>query len=86
MQTARDPNATSSHRILKRKWEKVLANSEEYVERMPHTTWPPAPIPLVSTGKNIKKNFPHHNTHTHTHTHTNSDWKKNKKFYLTIRP
>ena len=81
MQTARDPNATSSHRILKRKWEKVLANSEEYVERMPHTTWLPAPTPLVSTGKNIKKIFL-----ITTHTHTNSDWKKNKKFYLTIRP
>jgi hypothetical protein len=81
MQTARDPNATSSHRILKRKWEKVLANSEEYVERMPHTTWPPAQTPLVSTGKNIKKIFLI-TTHTHTRTHTQIQIGKKIKIFI----
>ena len=69
MQTARDPNATSSHRTLKRKWDKILANSEEYVERMPHTTWPPAPAPPANKSKNTNFFFIYHSIHS-THAYT----------------
>ena len=65
MLTARAPNSYSSHSTLKRKWGKILADGDEYVERLPLTTWPPAPSPPVTMGKH--KIYPYH-THTHTNT------------------
>ena len=49
--TARQPNAYASHSTLKRKWSKIIADPEEYLEREPLVTWPQAPEPATNTGE-----------------------------------
>jgi len=49
--SARQPNCYATHTNLKRKWGKMLADEEEYVERLPAITWPVPPEPEINTGK-----------------------------------
>ena len=72
--TARQPNSYATHANLKRKWGKMLADEEEYVERMPFTSWPAAPEPQINTGECLNFFFKHkkHRTHTRTHTQTHT--------------
>ena len=52
MNTALQPLAYASHATLKRRWGKLLADNDEYMERTPATTWPPTTEqPGLNTGK-----------------------------------
>ena len=49
--TARQPNSYASHSTLKRKWGKLIADPDDYVERLPLISWPLPPSPAARAGK-----------------------------------
>ena len=51
MGTARQPVACATVGTLKKKWEKIRADQEEYTERTPTTTWPEMPNPPAFSGE-----------------------------------
>ena len=51
MDTARQPNSYASHSTLKRRWGKLIADAEEYVERPPLVSWPLPPSPAARAGE-----------------------------------
>ena len=53
MGTARQPVACATGGTLKKKWDKIRADQEEYTERIPTTTWPEMPNPPAVMGKFI---------------------------------
>jgi len=70
--TARQPNGYASHSTLKRRWGKLIADPEDYLERAALVSWPQSEPPAARAGKCfiiISTHYPHHNTHTTIHTH-----------------
>jgi hypothetical protein len=55
MKTARLPVPCTSAATLRKKWQKIEEDQEEYEERMPTVTWPEMPEPAPDTGKLIVK-------------------------------
>ena len=49
--TARLPNGYASHSTLKRRWGKLIADPEDYVERAPLVSWPQTDPPVPREGK-----------------------------------
>ena len=51
MQTARQPTSCASNATLRKKWDRMLADPEEYSERMSPGVWPDMPSPPVIAGE-----------------------------------